>query len=270
MSGFFERLQARMQMVDSILCIGIDPHPADLKDGSTGALRDFTLSLIEKTAHLAAAFKPNAAFYEAAGPEGWSVLKEAIAAVPDGIPVLLDAKRGDISSTADAYARSALQILNADAVTLNAYLGYDSLQPFVEMEGKGAFLLCKTSNPGAKELQDLELGGADAGLKLYEKIALLAQTWHSRTGNIGLVVGATHVQSLQRLRELVPDMWFLTPGLGAQGGDLQAAMQAGLRADGYGLLVPVSRGIARADDPAAAAEDFRQQINQVRQQLLHN
>ncbi len=270
MTKFFDRLTERMLKVDSLLCIGIDPHPADLKDDSPQTLRDFSLRLIESTSHLAAAYKPNAAFYEAAGPEGWAILKESIAAVPDGIPVLLDAKRGDISSTAEAYALSALQKLGADAVTLNAYLGYDSLAPFLNMPGKAAFLLCKTSNPGAKDFQDLELGGADAGLKLYEKVALQAAEWHKLTGNIGLVVGATHVDALSRLRDLVPETWFLTPGLGAQGGDLVGSMRAGLRKDGLGLLVPVSRGIARAADPGAAADDFRRQINQVRASLRDN
>jgi uridine monophosphate synthetase len=282
--GFFSRLEARARECDSLLCVGLDPHPQDLPEPTAGAARSFCLRLIEATAGQAAAFKPNSAFFEAAGPEGLAALQEVIASVPDGIPVILDAKRGDIASTARAYARSAFEVLGAQALTLNPYLGWDAVAPFLEDPARGAFLLCKTSNPGAADLQELEVRGeirptgdmrealppgegAIGELRpLYEHVALLARAWNQR-GNLGLVVGATHPVSLARVRALAPELWILAPGVGAQGGDLAAALQAGLRADGLGLLVPVSRAIARAPDPRAAAQSLREAINWEREAL---
>ncbi len=266
MTSFFERLEDRARAVDSLLCIGIDPHPDDLPEQTPQALRDFSLRLVAQTAHLAAAFKPNAAFFERFGPEGWQVLREVIEAVPDGIPVLLDAKRGDIASTAEAYANSAFDQLGADAITLSPYLGHDSITPFIRRAEKGAFLLCKTSNPGAGDLQDLELKAAGS-MRLFEKVALLAEEWNT-LNNIGLVVGATQPASLAAVRKAAPNLWILAPGVGAQGGSLEAAMRAGLRHDGLGMLVPVSRAIARAENPAQAAEILRQQINEERKAFL--
>ncbi len=264
--SFFERLTARARDVGSLLCVGLDPHPDDLPARSAAAARDFCLNLIEATADQAAAFKPNAAFFELHGPAGIAALAEVIAAVPEGIPVVLDAKRGDIASTARAYAEAVFHTLGADAVTLNPYLGRDAVAPFLEDPAKGVFLLCKTSNPGSADLQDLQVlpqgGGAQAG-RLYEVVARLAQAWNTRD-NLGLVVGATHPEALASLRMLAPALWFLAPGVGAQGGDLAAALAAGLREDGLGLLVPVSRAIARAPDPRQAARELRESINQAR------
>ncbi len=255
MPTFFEKLDQRSKMIDSLLCIGLDPHPEDLPEPTGMAARDFCLRLIEATSDYALAFKPNAAFFEMLGPEGWEALQHVIHAVPDEIPVILDAKRGDIASTARAYAQSVFEYLGADAVTLSPYLGYDSLSPFMEDPEKGIFLLCKTSNPGSVDLQDLPLGGHYRLMMVYEKVAGLATEWGAGN-NLGLVVGATFPDALRRVRELAPDQWFLAPGLGAQGADLASAMQAGLRSDGLGLLINVSRAIARADDPAVAAGDL--------------
>ncbi len=257
--SFFSRLTDRVLMVDSLLCIGLDPHPTDLSAPTSEAARDFCLRLIDATAHAAAAFKPNAAFFEAFGAPGYQVLTEVIAAVPEGIPVILDAKRGDIASTAEAYARSVFSILNADAVTLNPYLGRDSLGPFLKDPEHGVFLLCKTSNPGASDLQDMHLFAGAGEFTLYEHVALLAEGWN-QINNLGLVVGATQVNALERVRALAPDMWILAPGVGPQGGDLDSALAAGLRSDGLGMLVPVSRGISRANDPRQAAYDYRDAI----------
>ena len=254
MTGFFSRLEARARQIDSLLCVGLDPHPADLPAPTAAAARDFCLRLIEATADQAAAFKPNAAFFEAFGPDGWAALREVIAAVPDGIPVILDAKRGDIASTAEAYAQSAFAGLGADAITLSPYLGRDSLTPFLADPQRGVFLLCKTSNPGAADLQDLPLAGASAQT-LCEQVADLARAWNAND-NLGLVVGATHPEALRRVRQVAPELWILAPGVGAQGGDLDAALRAGLRADGLGLLVPVSRAISRAANPRQAAVDL--------------
>ncbi len=255
MPTFFEKLDQRAKDIDSLLCIGLDPHPEDLPEKTGRAAEAFCYRLIEATHPYALAFKPNAAFFEILGPEGWRALQNVIKAVPEGIPVILDAKRGDISSTARAYAQSAFEVLGADAITLSPYLGYDSLAPFMENPEKGIFLLCKTSNPGSVDLQDLPLGGHYRLMMVYEKIAGLATEWGTN-GNLGLVVGATFPDALRRVRQLTPHQWFLAPGLGAQGADLNTALSAGLREDGLGLLINVSRGIARADDPQQAAADL--------------
>lgn len=270
---FFDLLEDRAREVDSLLCVGLDPRPADLPGPETspapGRLLEFCLRLIEGTAPFAAAFKPNAAFFEAYGWQGIEILKQVISAVPHGVPVILDAKRGDIASTALAYAQGAFDALGAGAVTVNPYLGRDAVEPFLDKPGHGIFLLCKTSNPGSVDLQDTAICNEarlpEGGL-LYEKVALLAGEWNTR-GNIGLVVGATHPGHLRRIRSLAPDMWILAPGVGAQGGDLQAALQAGLRRDGLGLLAPVSRGISRSGDPAQAANELREAINRVRRSI---
>ncbi|GAB4500218.1 MAG: bifunctional orotidine-5'-phosphate decarboxylase/orotate phosphoribosyltransferase [Anaerolineales bacterium] len=263
MDNFFALLQKRVQTVNSLLCIGIDPHPADLTRPSFEALRDFGMLLVEQTYAYAAAFKPNIAFFEAFGPEGIDALQHIIAAIPPEIPVILDAKRGDIASTARAYAQAAFEILGANAITISPYLGYDALEPFLQEPQNGVFLLCKTSNPGSGDLQDLTTLTPSGAQPLYEHLAQLAQGWNTR-GNLGLVVGATHPHALARVRTLAPDLWFLVPGIGAQGGDLQSTLRAGLRADGMGLLINVSRGVARAQNPGMAAQGLRDEINRLR------
>jgi uridine monophosphate synthetase len=274
---FFSLLDIRSKEVDSLLCVGIDPHPQDLKSEDPNQLLEFCLRLVEATHQSALVFKPNIAFFEVYGPEGMAVLRKVIAAVPEGIPVILDAKRGDISSTAEAYARAVFKTLGAGAVTVNPYLGRDAIEPFLTDPVHGVFLLCKTSNPGSGDLQDLEVNGRWFGeqpgpfgpvkYRLYEKVALLAQELNSRQ-NLGLVVGATHPDQLKRVRELAPDLWFLAPGIGAQGGDLEAALQAGLRQDGSGLLVNASRSLSRAEDPNKAASDLKDEINRTRKKVL--
>ena len=275
--GFFSRLADRVRQSDSLLCVGLDPHLAELSAPTIAAARDFCLRLVDATADLAAAYKPNAAFFEVFGAEGLRLLEQLIAALPDGVPVILDAKRGDIASTAQAYAQAAFKTLHADAITLSPYLGHDSLTPFLQDPAHGVFLLCKTSNPGAGDLQDLSLArlpggfepvaGSTGSLAVYEAVALLAQKWNV-SDNLGLVVGATHPAALQRVRALAPDLWILAPGVGAQGGDLGAALRLGLRPDGMGLLVPVSRAISQAHDPRRLALDLREAINRQRQTIL--
>jgi uridine monophosphate synthetase len=262
--SFFSTLEERARGIDSLLCVGLDPHPADLSQPSAQAAEAYCLRLIEATADLALAFKPNAAFFEIYGSAGWDALRRVIASVPPEVPLILDAKRGDIAPTARAYAQAVFQGLGAGAVTVNPYLGGDSLEPFLEDAGHGVFLLCKTSNPGSVDLQDLFVQSEDAAiLRLYEVVARLAQRW-AQKDNLGLVVGATHPDALRRVRRLAPDLWFLVPGIGAQGGDLQQALQAGLRADGLGLLINASRTIARSADPRLAARSLVDEINQAR------
>jgi uridine monophosphate synthetase len=284
MESFFSFLEKRVDDCSSLLCIGLDPHVSDLPEPTPAAALDFCLSLVKQTAPYAAAFKPNAAFFEVFGAEGWTVLKQVIAAVQNEsdrfgsmIPVILDAKRGDIASTAEAYAESAFKKLGANAITLNPYLGKDSIEPFIQNQEKGVFLLCKTSNPGASDLQDLTLTpsplppGERQGVRavyLYEHVAKLAQQWNTKN-NIGLVVGATQPEALVRVRATAPDLWFLAPGIGAQGGDLETALRAGLRKDGKGMLINVSRGVARAANPAQAAAELRDQIINIQYSLKH-
>jgi uridine monophosphate synthetase len=260
---FFARLTRRVTEVDSLLCIGLDPHDEFLSTPTAMSARDFCLRIIESTAPVASAYKPNAAFFEVFGAPGWQALKEVISEVPDEIPVILDAKRGDIASTASAYARTVFTMLGADAVTLHPYLGQDAVEPFLQDPERGVFLLCKTSNPGSNDLQSLALSN---GRALYEHLAHLAAQW-SEHDNLGLVVGATDPEALAAVRRAAPDLWLLAPGVGAQGAQLEQALAAGLREDGLGVLIPVSRGIARAGDPGIEARILHERINQVRIQI---
>jgi len=267
METFFSFLAKRVDDCSSLLCVGLDPHPSDLPTPTAEAARIFCLRLIKATAPYAAAFKPNAAFFELYGPEGWTALKDVIAAVQEEsdrlgsmIPVILDAKRGDIASTAEAYAQSAFEHLSVHAITLSPYLGKDSIDPFLAYKEKGVFLLCKTSNPGAADLQDLPVTvGAQQVVPLHVHIAQLAQTWNTGN-NIGLVVGANQPEALARVRLAASSLWFLVPGVGTQGGDLETALRSGLREDGKGMLINVSRGISRAENPAKAAAEMRDAI----------
>jgi len=276
METFISFLQKRVDDCSSLLCVGLDPHPSDLPAPTADAARTFCLRLIKATASFAAAFKPNAAFFELYGPAGWSALKDVIVAVQEQsdrlgsmIPVILDAKRGDIASTAEAYAGSAFEHLGVHAITLSPYLGRDSIDPFLAYKEKGVFLLCKTSNPGAADLQDLPVTvGGKQIVPLHVHVARLAQTWNTGN-NIGLVVGATQPEALARVRLAAPDLWFLVPGVGAQGGDLETALRSGLRADGKGMLINVSRGISRAEDPAKAAAEMRNAIINIQYTLKH-
>jgi uridine monophosphate synthetase len=250
MTTFTELLNARARSTQSLLCVGLDPHPELLSPVTATTAREFCLRIIRETADLALAYKPNIAFFEAFGSEGLRAIAEVIVECRvQGVPVILDAKRGDIGDTSKAYARMAFETLKADAVTVNPLMGGDSVAPFLEKEECGAFILCRTSNPGAAELL---LRYVD-GIPLYERVVELAQTWNTR-GNVGLVVGATDPAAIARVRTLAPEMWLLVPGVGAQGGDLCASLEAGLRADGLGMLINVSRSLAKAASPRTEAE----------------
>jgi uridine monophosphate synthetase len=270
METFFSLLERHVQTCNSLLCVGLDPHPADLPAPTAEAALDFCLRLVKETSRYAAAFKPNAAFFEMFGAEGWTALKMVVEAVAEEshrtgslIPVILDAKRGDIASTAEAYAASAFKTLGAHAITLSPYLGKDSIGPFIADRERGVFLLCKTSNPGAGDFQSLIVKTLRVSetreVSLFELVAERAQQWNIN-GNVGLVVGATYPDDLARVRALAPDLWFLVPGVGAQGGDLEKALAAGLRADGMGMLIAVSRGISRAASPGEEARRLRDEI----------
>lgn len=289
METFFSFLEKRVDDCSSLLCVGLDPHVSELSSPTAASALDFCLTLIKATAPYAAAFKPNAAFFEVFGADGWTALKQVIEAIDEEskrlgsmIPVILDAKRGDIASTAEAYAKSTFETLGAHCVTLSPYLGKDSIDPFLNYPERGVFLLCKTSNAGSGDLQDILVTIDDrrltmegdtlstvnrpSSVPLYEHVAHLAQSWNTNN-NIGLVVGATHVDALKRVRAAAPDLWFLAPGVGAQGGELASALRAGLRRDGRGMLIPISRGISRAKNPKLAAAEIRDQMLEIREQM---
>lgn len=262
---FFAWLDERARRIDSLLCVGLDPHLDQLPEPSAEAAVAFCRRLIQATADLALAFKPNSAFFEALGPAGMRALHEVMGLIPPEVPVILDCKRGDIADTSRAYARAAFGVYGAKAVTVSPYLGRDALLPFLQDPDRGVFVLCRSSNPGADEIQGLQA----EGLNLYERVALRAQSWN-QLGNVGLVVGATDVVALERVRALVPELWFLVPGLGSQGGNLGAVLQAGLRQDGLGLLASVSRTLSQAENPRQAAENLVEAMRTIRRQLQHS
>ncbi len=263
--NFFHKLNAAIDRNDSLLCVGLDPTPEQLPDRYRTSedllenLLAWNRAVIQETQDLVCAFKPNIAFYEALGERGMALLRRTLALIPPHIPLLLDAKRGDIGSTAAAYARACFDQLGVDGVTLSPYLGRDSIDPFAAYPDKGLFVLCHTSNPGAAAIQGLPIQEGKQTLPLYLKIAQLATSW---APNVGLVVGATYPEALAQVRALVPDRWFLAPGVGAQGGDLAAALAGGLRKDGRGLLISVTRGVTLAEDHRAAAAQLRERIRQ--------
>ena len=252
--NFFEKLKQSCNKRQSLLCIGLDPR-CELKE-----IVSQNTALIKQTAEYAACYKPNIAFYEAFGAEGLNALTETIQLIPGDIPILLDAKRNDIGATAEAYARGVFDHLKADAVTLNPYMGRSSAEPFLKYTDHGLFFLCRTSNPGAEKLQTLPVGAT--GEPFYRKVARECFSWRS---DAGLVVAGNDPDTLGELREMLPDTWFLAPGIGAQGGSMREAVESGLAADGYGILPVVVRGIANADDPAVTAKEYRDTINLVRE-----
>src|ERR1700722_13560818 len=269
--NFLQQLKAAWARNDSLVCVGLDPElerfPAQLS-GHASPIFQFNRAIIDATADLVCAYKPQFAHY--AAYEAEDQLERTIEYIHQrhpGIPVILDSKRGDVGNPASRYAIEAFERYGADAVTVNPYLGTDSLEPFLAYEDRGVIVLCRTSNPGARDLQDLQVGER----KLYEVVAqLAAQSWNSR-GNCALVVGATYPQELARVRALTGDMPFLVPGVGAQGGDVQAVVSHGQTADGAGLMVSSSRAIlyAASDETwieaaRAATRKLRDRINRHR------
>jgi uridine monophosphate synthetase len=253
--GFYEWLAETAERNDSLLCVGLDTQPEQLAGAADQF--DFNRRIVDATRDLVCCYKPNSAFYEEAGLAGLESLRRTVAYIHDtaGVPVILDAKRGDIGSTATAYARAAFQTWGADALTVNPYLGSDSVASFTAYADRGVFVLCHTSNPGAIDLQTLPCPARP----LYEMVAEKAAGWGT-----GLVVGATFPDALARVRALAPQAWILLPGVGAQGGDLEAALATGLRDDRLGVIVNASRGVIYAGNPRQAALDLRRQINAAR------
>jgi len=266
---FMTALRAAWQSRDSLLCVGLDPDPARFPPhlaGRPGAILEFCRRIVDATADLVCCFKPQIAYFAARRAEDQlEALIAHIHARHPGIPVILDAKRGDIGSTAEQYAIEAFERFGADAITVNPYMGRDSVEPYLAYPDKGVILLCRTSNPGGSDLQFLDVGG---GEKLYERVArLVAGEWNA-SGNCALVVGATFPGEIARVRALTGDMPLLVPGIGAQGGDIAATVAAGRSTAGAGLMINSSRAILYAgtgEDYALAArrvaQDTRDAIN---------
>ena len=260
MPPFFGRLGERAAAVDSLLCVGLDPRVAP--GAPVRSVVETNRRIIDATADLALCYKPNIAFYEEHGPEGLEALDETLAHIPPGVPVLLDAKRGDIGATAEAYARGVRRLAGVGAVTVSPYMGRDSVEPFLDA-GLSVFVLCRTSNPGADVLQNRPVGAAAGAARepLYLAVAREALGWSQA---VGLVVAGNDAAALEAVRALAPDCWMLAPGIGSQGGSMADAVAAGLRADGLGLLPVVARGIAGADNPAAAARRYVEEFRRAR------
>jgi orotidine-5'-phosphate decarboxylase len=271
MSSFIQTLDAAWQRTGSLLCVGLDPEPTKFPGALAGradAIFAFCRDIVDATAPYASAFKPQIAYFAAHRAE--DQLEQLIAHIHErhpGLPVILDAKRGDIGSTAEQYAREAFERYRADAVTVNPYMGFDSIEPYLEHPGKGVIVLCRTSNPGGSDLQFLEAGGKP----LYQVVAqLAAQKWNA-SGELGLVVGATFPKEIETVRAIVGDMPLLIPGIGAQGGDVEATVRAGRTAAGTGMMINSSRAIiyaGKGDDfaqaAARAAQETRDRINAFR------
>lgn len=263
LNAFFQKLEARAKVAESRLCVGLDPDPelmpkkyADNPEGVYGFLSE----IIGATADYAACYKPNLAFFEALGVEGWHLLAQVMKAVPKDIPVIVDAKRGDIGSTARRQAHAIFDVLGADAVTLNPLMGHDSIEPWLEYEDKGLYLLCITSNPGAKDFE--------MWFDLYLQVARKVGEWNT-AGNCGLVVGATQPMQLANVLMEAPELPLLVPGVGSQGGEIDLLAQAGRGRPMSRLMINVSRGVLYASNKPdfarsarKAAKEYRDRINQ--------
>ena len=269
---FLQKLDTSIQRNNSLLCIGLDTDVEKLPEGfENDDYPQFTFNkqIIDATYDIVCSYKLQIAYYSAFGTSGLEALKQSVEYIksknPD-LPVILDAKRADIGSTSEKYAEEAFDVFLADAVTVNPYLGSDGLEPFLKRDDKGVIILCRTSNPGAKDFQDLLVNGRPLYLHVAEKI----NTWHQQFGNCLLVVGATYPEEMKEIRKVVPDLYFLVPGIGAQGGDLEKTLEAGLRNDKSGLIIHSSRSIIYASNGPDFAEKAREEATTLRDRInLH-
>jgi len=265
--NFIEKLLNAAQKNKSLLCVGLDPDP-ELMPSKVGVFK-FNKAIIDATSDLVCAYKLNLAFYEALGVAGIEVLKLTIKYIPDDIPVIGDAKRGDIGNTAKAYAKAIFDNLNFDAATVNPYLGLDSIDPFIQYRDKGVFILCRTSNVGALDFQSLRCEADRVYRPLFEIVALKARQWNIY-GNIGLVVGATYPEELRLIRQSHPDMPLLIPGIGAQGGELASAVRYGVNAQGEKAIISSSRQIIYASSEKDFAQAARRVASELRNQINYH
>ncbi len=260
--SFLDRLSAAERSNQSMLCVGLDPEPARFPGalrGDASRIFDFCAAIVEATADLVIAFKPQIAYFSAHRAEGQlERLMAHMRQVAPGVPVILDAKRGDIGSTAAQYAVEAFERYGADAVTLSPFMGFDSVEPYLRYHGKGAFLLCRTSNPGGDDLQSQRLSSVLGEPLLYEHVARLAQGPWNLNGQLGLVVGATYPAEIERVRAIAPTLPLLIPGVGAQGGDAAATVRAGWRGDAQTTVAPIIVNSSRAILYASSGADFAQ------------
>ena len=267
---FLDMLRAATERNHSLLCVGLDPEPEKLPlhwRGDASKLLDFCVAIVDATADLVCAFKPQIAYFAAHGAEDQlERLMQHLRANAPQVPVILDAKRGDIGSTAEQYAKEAFERYGADAVTLSPFMGFDSVEPYLAYPGKGAFLLCRTSNPGGDDLQNQRLASVDGQPLLYEHIAGLVQGPWNKNGQLGLVVGATYPAEIERVRALAPTVPLLIPGVGAQGGDAAATVRAGWRPNGP-IVVNSSRAILYASNGADFAAAARREAIKTRDML---
>jgi orotidine-5'-phosphate decarboxylase len=264
--AFIDQLRAARERNRSLLCVGLDVDPRLAPPDVVRQddwITQFNRGIIEATQDLVCAYKPNLAFYEAQGIRGWEALKATVELVPNGIPVIADAKRGDIGNTAEAYASALFDYFKFDAATVSPYLGEDSLTPFLEREDRGILVLCKTSNPGSGDLQDvLCLTENDRMIPMWELVAERVVSWNGR-GNCGLVVGATYPAILERVRGIAPEMPILIPGVGPQAGDLRASVSAGMPLRSSLVMINASRQVLYASQ----GDDWRQAARQAAQEL---
>ncbi len=264
---FKAKLAASVKRNDSLLCVGLDSSFGRLPEHLRAAAEpmfEFNQAIIDATADLVCAFKPNSAFYEAQGADGLAQLRKTCQYIRERhpeTPIILDAKRADIGSTNEGYVEYAFDYLGVDAITIQPYLGSEAIQPFLERADKGIIILCKTSNPGAGELQDLPIGGQ----KLYQHVATIVRDEWNRNGNCLLVVGATYPEEMREIRQIVgDDMAFLVPGAGSQGGDVEATVKAGVTAAGDGLIINSTRDIIFASGGEDFAEVARERAQGLR------
>jgi orotidine-5'-phosphate decarboxylase len=268
--NFLDQLARAERLHDSLLCVGLDPEPSKFPGawkGDASRIHDFCARIVDATKDLVIAFKPQIAYFAAHRAEDQlERLMAYIKRVAPDVPVILDAKRGDIGSTAEQYAREAYERYQADAVTLSPFMGFDSIEPYLRHPDKGAILLCRTSNPGGNDWQMQRLADLPGQPRLYEHLAALAQSEWNRNGQIGLVVGATFPAEIERVRELAPTLPLLIPGVGAQGGDAVATVQAGLRRDASGAITgPIVVNSSRAILYASQGDDYAEVARRIAQ-----
>ncbi len=262
--NFVDKLLQAGRKNNSLVCIGLDPDPKLMPEKI--GVYEFNKAIIESTFDLVCAFKPNLAFYEAMGDEGMEALKKTVKCIPSHIPVIADAKRGDIGNTSKAYAKALFEIYGFDAATVNPYLGFDSIEPFLQYEEKGSIILCRTSNTGGKDFQSLRCETPKGLRYLYEIVAEKAAEWNTR-GNVGIVVGATYPDELKTIRCQHPDLPILIPGIGAQGGDVAAAVKNGVSPQGDRAIINSSRQIIYASKSSDFAEAARKAAVNLRDQI---
>lgn len=264
--NFRQKLENIIKKNNSLLCVGLDTDSAKIPQFFSkfaDPFFEFNKTIIDNTSDLVCSYKLNIAYYASQGINGLNSLLKTIVYIHDhytDIPVILDAKRADVGHTSEQYAKEVFDVFKCDGVTVNPYFGFDSIEPFLQYKDKGIIVLCKTSNPGSSEIQNLKINKKPLYIKVAERIAV----WNKKYGNCLLVVGATYPRELKKIREIAPEMFLLIPGIGAQGGDLEATLQAGLTKNKSGLIISSSRGIIFAANPRKVALNLRNEINKYR------